>query len=84
LLQCPITLEQALCGLSTSVRTLDDRIIRIEEPFVKPDFVKVIPGEGMPNQKKGTKGNMIIKFDIKFPDLTANQRQRIAAILRSG
>jgi DnaJ-class molecular chaperone len=71
-----------LCGLSTSVRTLDDRIIRIEEPFVKPDFIKVIPGEGMPNSKKGTKGNMIIKFDIKFPDLTAAQRQRIAAILR--
>lgn len=83
-LQCPITLEQALCGLSTSVRTLDDRILRIEEPFVKPDFVKVIPGEGMPNQKKGTKGNMIIKFDIKFPDLTPAQRQRIAGILRSG
>jgi DnaJ-class molecular chaperone len=48
-----VTLEQAISGVSTSVRTLDDRIIRIEEPYVKPDFVKVVQGEGMPNQKVG-------------------------------
>ncbi|CAE7671034.1 DNAJB4, partial [Symbiodinium microadriaticum] len=37
---CPVTLEQAISGVSTSVRTLDDRILRIEEPSIRPDFVK--------------------------------------------
>ena len=81
-MQCPVTLEKAISGVSTTVRTLDDRILRIEEPFVVPDFVKVIPGEGMPNQKKRTRGDLKIKFDIKFPNLTSSQRSRIAAILR--
>lgn len=82
-IQCPVTLEEALCGVNTSVRTLDDRLIRIVEPYVTPNTTKVIQGEGMPNQKKGTKGNLRIKFDIKFPTLTPAQRTRIGGMLRT-
>ena len=49
--QCPVDLRDAMLGVSTSVRTLDDRALRIEARHVTPDTVKLFPGEGMPNSK---------------------------------
>ncbi len=48
-----------------------------------PNATKVIQGEGMPNQKKGTRGNLRIKFDVKFPALTREERNRVGSLLRS-
>jgi len=79
---CPVTLEQAICGFSTSVRTLDDRVIPIQEVNgVNPQTVKIIAGEGMPNQKTNVKGNLKITYAIHFPKLTQNQKNRISEIL---
>lgn len=50
-LQCRITLHEALCGVRTTVQSLDGRMLRIEAPHVTPDTVKILPGEGMPNSK---------------------------------
>lgn len=80
---CPITLKQALCGFSTSVRTLDDRVLPIHETSVTPETVKIIANEGMPNQKTKVKGNLKIKYSIKFPNLSQNKRNRIGEILDS-
>mmetsp|Transcript_30287 Transcript_30287/g.56337 ORF Transcript_30287/g.56337 Transcript_30287/m.56337 type:complete len:481 (+) Transcript_30287:77-1519(+) len=78
---CPITLQQALCGFSTSVRTLDDRVLPIRETSATPQTVKIIPGEGMPNQKTKAKGNLKIKYSIQFPELSQSKRTRIGEVL---
>ena len=65
--QCPITLQQALCGFTSSVRTLDDRVLPIHETSVTPQSVKVIPGEGMPNQKVSHIKLLRIFYIVTFP-----------------
>ncbi|CAM9098563.1 unnamed protein product, partial [Ectocarpus fasciculatus] len=42
-----VSLEDAMRGVSTSIKTLDNRNIAIREPFVTPQTTKVIQGEGM-------------------------------------
>lgn len=81
--QCPISLHDALCGVRTSVQSLDGRQITIEARNVSPDTVKLIPGEGMPNSKKKTKGDLKVKFKIIFPDLSESERTQIGSILRN-
>lgn len=78
-----ITLHQALTGISTSIKTLDGRSIPIKLPYAEPSTIKIIPAEGMPNQKSGTRGDMKVKFNIKFPTLNSDERSRIANMLPS-
>jgi DnaJ family protein B protein 4 len=47
----PVTLEDALRGVNTSIRTLDGRTLPIREPYVTPETTRIISGEGMMNQK---------------------------------
>jgi DnaJ-class molecular chaperone len=55
----------------------------VQEPHVTPETVKVIRGEGMPNQKRPQqKGNLRIKFNIQFPVLNDQQKAEIRTILR--
>ncbi len=76
-------MHEALCGVRTTVQTLDGRTLPIEANHVTPDTVKIIPAEGMPNSKTKTKGDMRLKFKIIFPDLSESERSQIGAILRS-
>jgi DnaJ-class molecular chaperone len=81
--KCPVSLHDALTGVRTSVQSLDDRTIPIEARHVTPETVKIIPGEGMPNAKTRSRGDLKVKFDIKFPDLTESERQQVGTILRN-
>lgn len=72
----PISLRDALCASSCvqtpqelTVPTVDGRSLRVPLlTVIKPDTKIPIHGEGMPNTKSGNgRGNMIVKFDIKFP-----------------
>jgi molecular chaperone DnaJ len=47
----PVTLEDALRGVNTSIRTLDGRTLPVREPYVTPETTRTIAGEGMMNQK---------------------------------
>jgi DnaJ family protein B protein 4 len=76
---------------STLPRTtthLDGRTISIPLPrgVVKPAQITRIPGEGMPIRSKGglgTKGDLIIHWDVVFPEtLGADRRAEIAKALR--
>lgn len=78
-----ISLHDALCGVRTTVTTLDKRVIPIEVRSVTPDTVKLLPGEGMPNSKHKTRGDMKVKFKIVFPDLTQAEREQVGTILRN-
>jgi len=79
------SLAEALCGIDTSLQSLDGRTIRVIEPQVTPQYEKVIPGEGMPLSKNPRmKGSLKIKFNIIFPKLSSQQKQDVKRILLAG
>lgn len=83
---CRVTLEEAMGpeGVRETVQTLDNRLISIVERSVTSDTVKIIPGEGMINSKKRTRGDMRVKFLIDIPtNLTSTERTQIVSILRT-
>ena len=69
---------KALIGSTTiQVPTLDNRKKQIQmNEIINPNTEKRIAGEGLPYPKlTNKKGDIIVKFDIKFPD-TLSQQQR--------
>jgi DnaJ-class molecular chaperone len=72
-------LSQALIGTTITVPTLDSRKrpLQITE-IVNPYTEKRIAGEGLPYPKQTSKkGDIIVKFDIKFPDSLTKQQKDI-------
>ncbi|XP_030458283.2 uncharacterized protein LOC115678918 [Syzygium oleosum] len=79
-----ITLLEALTGKNLELTTLDGRNLVIPlTDIIKPGFEMVVPGEGMPiSREHGRKGNLRIKFDVKYPSrLTAEQKSDIRRVL---
>ena len=80
-----ITLKDALCGGEYTLKTLDDRRIRI--PFggpVQSGSTQIVPGEGFPISKTGgrQKGDLLLKFEVVFPDrLSEEQKKQLRNIL---
>lgn len=69
--KAPITLKQALCGTSISVPSLSGERFNLSThgEVIKPTTVKRIGGKGLPFPKEPThRGDLIVSFDIKFPD----------------
>lgn len=83
---CSISLAEALNGFKKTVQSLDNRPITIEASNISgTDYVKIIPGEGIINAKKRTRGDMRVSFKIDFPSqLSKEQRAQICAILQQG
>lgn len=81
-----ISLAEALTGATVHLTTLDGRNLTIPiNNVIQPNYEHVVPGEGMPLPKDPSKkGNLRIKFDIKFPArLTATQKSGIKELLGS-
>lgn len=81
-----IPLVEALTGCTVNVITLDGRNLNIPiTGVIHPDYEEVVPREGMPMPKDPSKkGNLRIKFNIKFPTrLTAEQKSGIKKLLGS-
>ncbi|KAK1377422.1 DnaJ subfamily B member like [Heracleum sosnowskyi] len=81
-----ISLAEALTGYTAQLTTLDGRSLTIPiSSIISPTYEEVIKGEGMPIPKEPTrKGNLRIKFNIKFPTrLTAEQKTGIKRLLTS-
>ncbi|CAK9233624.1 unnamed protein product [Sphagnum troendelagicum] len=79
-----ISLTDALIGHTVTLKTCDGRILNIPcSDVIHPGYEKVIQNEGMPILKEpGKKGNLHIKFDLKFPKhLTPDQKTSIKKIL---
>ncbi|KAI7851941.1 hypothetical protein BDC45DRAFT_466702 [Circinella umbellata] len=75
-----LSLAEALTGFSKTITTLDGRRLAVnnKNAVVQPGQESVVQNEGMPNSKTGRKGNMIIKYDVKFPtSLTSQQQEAI-------
>lgn len=76
---------QALCGVVFEVPTLDGEKIRIStmQEIIKPNTVKRVKGYGLPFPKEtNRKGDLLIAFDIKFPEkLTAAEKELLSDLL---
>ncbi|KAJ4973439.1 hypothetical protein NE237_006613 [Protea cynaroides] len=82
-----ISLLNALTGKTLNLTTLDGRHLTIPVTnIVKPGDEMVIENEGTPISKEpGKKGNLRIKFDVKFPSkLTAEQKSELRRVLGRG
>ncbi|XP_071317137.1 dnaJ homolog subfamily B member 13 [Trachinotus anak] len=74
-----ISLEMALTGFSVDMETLDGRLLNIPiNNIVHPMYKKVVTGEGMPlSQDPSQRGNLIITFDIQFPEKLSAERKHL-------
>lgn len=84
LLNKSITLKESLCGFSFEIEHLNGKIMNINniiQPcIVKPKYTKIINNLGL--IKNDNTGNLIIEFDVIFPDnLTIEQKNIINNIL---
>lgn len=71
-----ITLKEALCGFLFSIVHLSGKQLAfnntVNSTIIKPNSKKIIPNMGM--TRNGSSGNLIIDFEIQFPDtLTPEQ-----------
>ncbi|CAL5389867.1 unnamed protein product [Camellia sinensis] len=81
-----ISLVEALTGYTTQITTLDGRNLTVPiNAIISPTYEEVVKGEGMPIPKEPSrKGNLRIKFIIKFPTrLTSEQKTGIKRLLTS-
>ncbi|KAK7283975.1 hypothetical protein RIF29_13725 [Crotalaria pallida] len=81
-----ISLVEALTGYTAQLTTLDGRNLTIPvNSIISPSYEEVVKGEGMPIPKDPSKkGNLRIKFNIKFPSrLTSEQKSGIKRLLTS-
>lgn len=78
-------LFQALCGIVFEVPTMKGEKLRIstKQEIIKPNTVKRIQGYGLPFPKDTSrKGDLLVAFDIKFPDLlTSSEKELLADVL---
>ncbi|KAK6943490.1 DnaJ domain [Dillenia turbinata] len=81
-----ISLVEALTGYTAQITTLDGRNLTVPvNSIISPTYEEVVKGEGMPIPREPTKkGNLRIKFNIKFPTrLTSEQKTGIKRLLTS-
>ncbi|KAF3529789.1 hypothetical protein DY000_02043635 [Brassica cretica] len=82
-----IPLVEALTGYTAQVTTLDGRTLTVPvNNVISPSYEEVVKGEGMPIPKDPSKkGNLRIKFNVKFPSrLTTEQKSGIKRMFSSG
>lgn len=80
-----ISLKNALCGCTITVPLLGggSTVLNMTDDVIKPDKVKIIPGQGLPYPKQPSRrGDLVVNFDIVFPDkITPTMRKKIAECL---
>ncbi|KAM5172558.1 dnaJ homolog subfamily B member 1 [Mantella aurantiaca] len=79
-----ISLREALCGCSVNVPTLDGRTIPLViRDVINPGTKRRVHGEGLPMPKApDQRGDIIVEFDIRFPDrLSAAARETLERVL---
>lgn len=71
-----ITLVDALTGTVVQVTTLDGRTLNIPvNEIVQPGYTKVVKGEGMPKASGNGNGDLIISFNISYPEFLTNDQK---------
>jgi DnaJ-class molecular chaperone len=77
-----INLKEALCGFTLEQRGIDGEMLRLNiDSVIEPASERRFRGKGMP-KKGGGRGDLIVRFAVKFPTaLTHKQKAHIATIL---
>ena len=82
---CPVKLKDALCGTTVHIPTLtgDKVALDLSREVIKPSTTKRVHGRGLPYPKEpNRRGDLIVHFDIKFPDtLSTNAKEILSSIL---
>lgn len=79
-----IGLREALVGTTLNVPVLGGKTVTLKlTDVIKPNTTRRIQGEGLPFPKQPSKrGDLIVEFDIQFPDaLPRSVQDRIAEVL---
>jgi DnaJ-class molecular chaperone len=78
-----ITLKESLCGFSFEIKYINGKSYTLNNNkgnIIPPDYKKVYPGMGLTRGEH--KGNMIIHFQVEFPEsLTSEQIERLTEVL---
>jgi DnaJ-class molecular chaperone len=79
-----ISLKEALCGFTFEMQHVNGKHLCLNNltapTIVKPGFKKQVPGMGM--IRETSTGNMIIEFDVEFPEvLTSEQIGKLNELL---
>lgn len=76
-----LSLRDALCGCQIQVPLLgkDNKMnLNMRDEVIKPTTVKIIQGGGLPYPKDSSRrGDLLIKFDIQFPDRISRNSKEI-------
>ncbi|KAG2492555.1 hypothetical protein HYH03_009217 [Edaphochlamys debaryana] len=75
-----VSLVDALCGVNLQIPHLDGSTVEYStKDVIRPGEAKIVRGKGMPVTKEpGTYGNLIIKFEVRFPrELSDPVKQRL-------
>jgi DnaJ family protein B protein 4 len=78
-----ISLVQSICGFETIIKGIDGQklIIKNFNLIIKNNDRKVIREHGMPILGKSNRGDLIINFEINYPDtLTDDTKNKLASI----
>lgn len=81
-----VSLVEALTGYTAQLTTLDGRTLAVPiNNIINPTYEEVVKGEGMPIPKEPSKkGNLRIKFNIKFPTkVTTEQKTGLKGLISS-
>jgi DnaJ-class molecular chaperone len=80
-----LTLKESLCGSVAQIPTLDGKKVGLNllDEIIKPTTVKRLQGYGLPFPKEPSKrGDLVVTFDIKFPDkLTQSSKDILFDVL---
>ncbi|EER35645.1 mitochondrial protein import protein MAS5 [Candida tropicalis MYA-3404] len=66
-----VDLATALCGGTISLKDISGDYVKITvKPgeIISPGEVKVVEGQGMPIYRQSGRGNLLLKFTVKFPE----------------
>lgn len=69
--------------MTINVPTLGKRTTTLRIPdMINPTTVRRIAGEGLPYSKDPSRrGDIVIEFDVQFPELAKSTREKIADLL---
>ena len=74
--QKKLSLKESLCGFTLEIKHLNGKMLNmnnIQNPtIIKPGYKKIVPNMGM--IRNGESGNLIIEFDIEFPNKLSDEQ----------
>ena len=76
------SLLDAVCGHVINIELLDGNVLNLAvSEQVNPGYEKRIVGHGMTSADGGSKGDLVVRWDIQFPILNSEQKNALKKIL---